>query len=107
MTEGLGHSRRLLMSSGNGLNHGIELRATSSPYKGRLVIARRYDCEPNNPTFNKNYAQSYVVYSDDQGKTWTAGDRLVPGRLYGMSSCRAWKWFFASHSTYVGPTVAH
>ena len=43
------------------------------------MLARRYDCEPNNKAFNERFAQSFVLFSDDQGATWTAGERLAEG----------------------------
>jgi len=67
--------------TGVALNHGIELRAPGSKYQGRLILAHRYDCEPNNPAFNKLYARAYILYSDNQGQSWKAGERLPEGNM--------------------------
>eukprot|EP01047_Picozoa_sp_COSAG01_P111557 COSAG01_NODE_40335_length_465_cov_0.688525_2_plen_133_part_01 len=61
--------------AGNGLNHGIEIRR--GKFAGRLAMARRYDCKY--ATRGLNYARSYVLYSDTQGASWTAGELLPAG----------------------------
>lgn len=53
---------------GGGLASGIAL--TRGPYKGRLMVALRHDCGCGT---NK---ASFVVYSDDHGKTWTGGQEM-------------------------------
>jgi len=45
----------------------------AGPHNGRLVIARRYD---STAALATDFARSYVLYSDDQGLSWTAGDLL-------------------------------
>ena len=60
---------------GNGLNHGIQIQ--NGPHKGRLAFAERFDC----PGVDESapYWRSYVLYSDDEGKTWTTGQLLPEG----------------------------
>ena len=64
---------------GNGLNHGIQIQ--NGPHKGRLAFAERFDC----PGVDESapYWRSYVLYSDDEGKTWTTG-QLLPEELQGV-----------------------
>ena len=61
---------------GNGLNHGIQLQ--NGPHKGRLAFANRFDCPGVDET--APYWRSYVLYSDDEGETWTTGQLLPEGR---------------------------
>ena len=60
---------------GNGLNHGIQIQ--NGPHKGRLAFAERFDC----PGVDESapYWRSYVLYSDDEGRTWTTGQLLPEG----------------------------
>lgn len=60
--------------AGNDVAHGIEMVA-EGPHKGRLAIARRYDVRGAPSGFDR----SFVLYSDDQGLTWTAGQLLPQG----------------------------
>ena len=58
--------------AGKDVAHGVQMRA-EGPHQNRLVMARRYDCKqspkapqtPANPTWDR----SFVLYSDDGGKT--------------------------------------
>ena len=61
---------------GNGLNHGIQIR--NGPHKGRLALAERLDC-PSAADETPAYWRSYVLYSDDEGDTWTTGQLLPEG----------------------------
>ena len=63
---------------GGGLNHGIELQ--NGPHAGRLALARRFDCAAVGGDHNKPmYMRSFVLYSDDQGSSWSAGELLPEG----------------------------
>lgn len=61
--------------AGNGVAHGVELVA-DGPHKGRLAMARRYDVIKS--TANA-FSRSFVLYSDDHGANWVAGDLLPIG----------------------------
>lgn len=61
--------------TGGGLNHGIQLR--NGPHKGRLAMARRFDCRPAGAG-TKEYMRSYVLFSDN-GSDWHAGELLPEG----------------------------
>lgn len=64
--------------AGFGLNHGIELQ--NGPHAGRLALARRFDCPAVMGDHNEQgYFHSYVLYSDDQGESWTVGQLLPQG----------------------------
>lgn len=58
--------------AGNDLAHGIEL-VQDGPHKGRLAIARRYD---GTKSVAAAFSRSYVLYSDNQGLSWSAGELL-------------------------------
>ena len=75
-----GHQRNQYVAAGNDVAHGIELRRGANA--GRLVIARRYDSGKGG---NADFVRSYVLYSDDQGASWTAG-QLLPR---GWTECQA------------------
>jgi hypothetical protein len=63
---------------GGGLNHGIQLR--EGPHKGRLVMARRFDCHAAMGDHNmQQYFHSYILFSDDDGEHWTAGQLSPQG----------------------------
>ena len=64
--------------TGGGLNHGIEIQ--HGPHAGRLALARRFDCpgamgDHGMPV----YFRSVVLFSDDQGTSWTVGQLLPQG----------------------------
>jgi len=61
---------------GNGLAHGIQLQ--HGPHAGRLAMAERLDCVACeiNPKPKGVYLRSYVLYSDDDGANWNAGQLL-------------------------------
>merc|ERR1712232_699219 len=48
----------------------------NGPHKGRLAMARRYDCCKS---VADAFSRSFVLYSDDIGKTWSAGELLPIG----------------------------
>jgi sialidase-1 len=54
---------------GGGLASGITL--TKGPHKGRLMVALRHDCGCG------DLKASFVVYSDDHGKTWRGGEQMM------------------------------
>eukprot|EP01043_Picozoa_sp_COSAG02_P018923 COSAG02_NODE_896_length_16125_cov_5.083489_12_plen_100_part_00 len=56
---------------------GIELEQ-DGPHKGRLAMARRYD---GIKSVANVFSRSYVLYSDDKGVTWTAGQLLPRERM--------------------------
>ena len=58
-----------------GAYHGIQIQ--NGPHKGRLAFAERFDC----PGVDESapYWRSYVLYSDDEGRTWTTGQLLPEG----------------------------
>lgn len=61
-----------------GLNHGIEL--TKGAHAGRLAMARRFDCPFAMGDHGKPaYFHSFVLYSDDDGISWTVGELLPQG----------------------------
>ena len=62
--------------TGSGLNHGIEIQ--NGPHAGRLAYAMRFDCGPGGAG-GADYMRAYVLYSDDQGQSWTAGQLLPAG----------------------------
>ena len=67
--------------TGYGLNHGIEIQR--GPHAGRLALARRFDC-PFGGVGGRDspeYLRSFVLYSDDSGVHWTAGQLLPQARL--------------------------
>ena len=68
--------------AGNDVAHGVEM-AVAGPHAGRLVMARRYDVLKSTPTF----ARSFVIYSDDLGKTWVrlASTLSCPSGLRALS----------------------
>ena len=61
---------------GGGLASGIAL--AGGPHKGRLLAALRHDCGCNDEP------ASFVVYSDDNGATWTGGALLPEAGEHGM-----------------------
>ena len=63
---------------GGGLNHGIQLRG--GPHAGRLAMARRFDCAAAMGDHSmQQYFHSYVLFSDDNGEHWTAGQLSPQG----------------------------
>eukprot|EP00947_MAST-08B_sp_MAST-8B-sp1_P004166 g4166.t1 len=66
---------------GGGLASGIML--TTGPHAGRLLVALRHDCGCST---NK---ASFVVYSDDHGRTWAGGQpmELLPQYGGGWTEC--------------------
>eukprot|EP01046_Picozoa_sp_COSAG06_P042313 COSAG06_NODE_5373_length_3517_cov_14.089819_1_plen_573_part_00 len=62
--------------AGGGLAHGIEM-VQNGPHKGRLALARHFDCDPNGdpPELHRDF----VLYSDNKGETWEAGELLPMG----------------------------
>jgi hypothetical protein len=66
------------LSGGGGLNHGIQIR--KGPHAGRLAMARRLNCKAVMGDHNEQqYFHSFVIHSDDDGATWTAGQLLPKG----------------------------
>ncbi len=70
----------LNFAGGSGLGHGIVLQR--GKYKGRLCAARRYDCKANGG--KSNFLHDFVLYSDDEGESWEAG-QLLP---HGWTECQ-------------------
>jgi len=64
------------MYTGGGLNHGIQLHY--GPHAGRVAMARRFDCAPAGAG-TKEYMRSFVLFSDDGGNNWEAGELLPEG----------------------------
>ena len=63
---------------GGGLNHGIQLRG--GPHAGRLAMARRFDCHAAMGDHGmQQYFHSYILFSDDNGEHWTAGQLSPQG----------------------------
>ena len=63
---------------GGGLNHGIEIQR--GPFAGRLALARRFNCKAVMGDHNEQqYFHSFVLYSDDDGASWTMGELLPKG----------------------------
>ena len=63
---------------GGGLNHGVQIQR--GPHKGRLALARRFDCPAAMGDHGKPvYFHSYVLYSDDDGQSWTVGELSPQG----------------------------
>ena len=60
---------------GSGLGHGVVLQ--HGPHKGRLVLARRYGSRGMSTA--EGAAHSFVIYSDDDGGHWQAGQLLPEG----------------------------
>jgi hypothetical protein len=61
-----------------GLNHGIEIQV--GPHAGRLAMARRFDCPAAMGDHGKpEYFHSFVLYSDDDGRSWAVGELLPEG----------------------------
>jgi hypothetical protein len=65
---------------GSGLGHGIVLQ--HGKYKGRFAAARRYDCKANGG--KSEFMHDFVLYSDDEGTSWQAG-QLLP---HGWTECQ-------------------
>ena len=62
---------------GGGINHGLELQRGG--FAGRLVFARRFDGalrEPGDPHDLTPYMRSFILFSDDDGDTFTVGQLL-------------------------------
>eukprot|EP00937_MAST-01D_sp_MAST-1D-sp2_P003889 g3889.t1 len=57
---------------GGDVAHGIELR--HGAHAGRLAMARRYDAAKE--LQGTDFTRSFVLFSDDGGATWTAGQLL-------------------------------
>ena len=49
--------------AGGGLAHGIEM-VQEGPHKGRLALARHFDCDPNGDP--PELQRDFVLYSDDK-----------------------------------------
>ena len=62
--------------AGGGLAHGIEMEQEGR-YKGRLLMSRHFDCSPNDDP--PQTQRDFILYSDDQGKTWARGQLLPTG----------------------------
>jgi hypothetical protein len=61
-----------------GLNHGIEIQMGA--HAGRLALARRFDCPAAMGDHGApEYFHSFVLYSDDDGLSWTVGELLPQG----------------------------
>ena len=60
---------------GKGLASGIALRRGA--HAGRLMVALRHDCGCG------DLRTSFVVYSDDHGRTWTGGEGMLLLPQYG------------------------
>jgi hypothetical protein len=54
---------RRVADAGGGLAHGIEM-VQEGPYKGRLALARHFDCNPNGDP--PELQRDFVLYSDDK-----------------------------------------
>jgi hypothetical protein len=62
---------------GGGINHGIELQR--GKHAGRLVFARRFDGAlrlRGDPSDLTPYMRSFILFSDDNGATFTVGQLL-------------------------------
>ena len=58
---------------GGGRTHGIELQR--GPHKGRFILPR-IGTPAGQPPRGQNVIHSFALYSDDAGRTWTAGATL-------------------------------